>query len=308
MRRLQIILKIIYIFILCYGCQSLKISQVQPDPLPWIKAPKSPIKVALVLGGGGSKGLAHLGVLDELEQAGIYPDLIVGCSSGGIIGALYADNPHVKRLKSLLLNLKKSDLLDFSFFSSKYGFVKGASLRNFLERELRAITFEELKIPLIVVATDLKTGELVELGGGEVIPALIATSAIPGVFKPVQYLGRYLIDGGMVNPVPVDVAKKFHPKVIIAVDVGEDLGTEDPLHFFCIVKRGISISHKQLSRYAMRNADVVVRMQFRDLGMFSDTFNQQIYDHGRNKTREVLPKIEKIIKERFLEFSKENSY
>jgi len=286
------------ISLFCGGCHALKVSQSTPEPLPHIASLQHPVKVALVLGGGGSKGLAHLGVLYELEQAGIYPDVIIGCSSGGIIGALYADNPSIPSLESLLIGLKKADLIDFSFFASRYGIVKGASLRNFLETKLKAREFKELKIPLIVVATDLKTGELVELGGGEIIPALTASAAIPGIFRPVKYLGRYLVDGGVANPVPVDVAKKLHAQVIIAVDVGEDLDAEDPHHFFGIVKRGVTISYRKLSEYVTRGADVVIHMKFHNLGLFSDVFNQQIYDHGRKKTKEALPTIEKIIKQR----------
>ena len=303
-KKIQNFLIIFLLPLLFYGCHSLKISMSEPEPLPWIEPPKAPVKVALVLGGGGTKGLAHLGVLYELEQAGIYPDLIIGCSSGGIVGALYADDPRVSRLETLLIGLKKSDLIDFSFFASKYGLVKGLSLRNFLEKELKAREFGELKIPLVVVATDLRTGELIELGGGEIIPALVASAAVPGVFKPVKYLGRYLVDGGVANPIPVDVAKNFHPQVIIAVDVGEDLGTEDPLHFFGIARRGVNISHRKLSEYVTRSADVVIRMRFQDLGMFSDTCNQQIYAHGRSKAKEMLPKIEKILEERLSHLKK----
>ena len=270
----------------------------QPEPIPLIESPAPPVKVALVLGGGGTKGLAHLGVLYELEQIGIHPDLIVGCSSGAIIGALYADHPHVKRLAPLLVGLKKSDLIDFSFLASKFGLVKGISLRNFLQNQLKSRTFQELKIPLVVVATDLNTGELIELGGGQIIPALVASSAVPGVFKPVNYLGRYLVDGGVANPIPVDVAKKFHPKVIIAVDVGEGLSSEDPFHFFGIAKRGADISYRKLSEYVTRSADVVIEMKFQDVGMFNDVQNQMIYDHGRQKAREMIPKIRQVITER----------
>ena len=283
---------------ICTGCHTLKISMSQPEPIPFIESPAPPVKVALVLGGGGTKGLAHLGVLYELEQMGIHPDLIVGCSSGAIIGALYADHPHVKRLAPLLVGLKKSDLIDFSFLASKFGLVKGISLRNFLQDQLKSRTFQELKIPLVVVATDLNTGELIELGGGKIIPALVASAAVPGVFKPVNYLGRYLVDGGVANPIPVDVAKKFHPKVIIAVDVGEGLSSEDPFHFFGIAKRGVDISYRKLSEYVTRSADVLIEMKFQDVGMFSDVQNQKIYDHGRQKAREMLPKIRRVINER----------
>ena len=125
--------------------------------------PKKPIRLALVLGGGGARGLAHLGAIRELEAAGIRPDLIIGCSAGAIIGAFYADDPELTRIENLLLSLRKADLLDTNIFRSRFGVVRGKMLRKFMKRHLHAKTFSELKIPLIVIATDLFTGEVVEL-------------------------------------------------------------------------------------------------------------------------------------------------
>ncbi|WP_316355670.1 patatin-like phospholipase family protein [Candidatus Neptunichlamydia sp. REUL1] len=276
----------------------MKLAQSEPDPIPQFQLPPQPVKVALVLGGGGSKGLAHVGVLHELEQAGIHPDLIVGCSSGAIIGALYADQPHVKRLESLLTNLKRSDILDFSLFSSPFGFVKGFLLKSFLMENLKARRFEQFQIPFIAVATDLSTGELIEFGGGEIIPAVHASAAVPGVFDPVKYLGRYLVDGGAADPIPADVAKKYGARVIIAVDVGEDLSSKEPYHLFHVAQRSLEISYRRLSEYVTRDADVVIRMNFQDLGMFSDRYNQEIYKHGRETAREMLPQIQRVILEK----------
>lgn len=276
----------------------MKLSQAVPEPMPIFTPPQDHIKVALVLGGGGSKGIAHAGVLKELEQAGVYPDLIVGCSSGAVIGALYADQPHVKRLEKLLISLKRSDLMDFSIFASKFGVVKGLLFRTFLEKNLKAKNFEHLQIPLIAVATDLKTGELLEFGAGEIIPSIMASSAVPGVFNPVFYKGRYLVDGGVVDPIPVSVAKKYGAHVIIAVDVGEDISDKEPIHFFDVARRGLEISHRKLAEYVTRDADIVIRMNFTGLGMFSDSYNHEIYEHGRNMARLMLPLIEQIIQDR----------
>ena len=275
----------------------MKLSQAQPEPIPQFQVPQEHIKIALVLGGGGSKGLAHVGVLKELEQAGIHPDLIVGCSSGAVIGALYADQPHVKRLEKLLIGLKRSDLMDISIFASKFGVVKGILFRSFLEQNLKAKKFRHLQIPFIAVATDLKTGELIEFGGGEIIPPIMASSAVPGVFNPVYYKGRYLVDGGVVDPIPVRVAKKYGAHIIIAVDVGEDLSDKEPSHFFDVARRGLEISHRKLSEYVTRDADVVIRMNFQGLGMFSDSHNQQIYEHGRKMAQAMIPHIEQIIQD-----------
>ena len=289
---------IIFGLLFCAGCSSMKLAQSEPEPIPQFQLPPQPVKVALVLGGGGSKGLAHVGVLHELEQAGIHPDLIVGCSSGAIIGALYADQPHVKRLESLLINLKRSDILDFSLFSSPFGLVKGFLLKSFLRENLKARRFEQFQIPFIAVATDLSTGELIEFGGGEIIPAVHASAAVPGVFDPVKYLGRYLVDGGAADPIPADVAKKYGARVIIAVDVGEDLSSKEPYHLFHVAQRSLEISYRRLSEYVTRDADVVIRMNFQDLGMFSDRYNQEIYKHGRETAREMLPQIQQVILEK----------
>ncbi|WP_194848082.1 patatin-like phospholipase family protein [Candidatus Neptunochlamydia vexilliferae] len=223
----------------CVGCTSLKLSQAKPEPIPQFQGVKKPVKVALVLGGGGSKGIAHIGVLQELEQAGIHPDLIIGCSSGAIIGSLYADHPSVVRLEELLIDLKRSDLMDISF--SRFGLTKGTMLETFLEKHLEAFQFHQLKIPFIAVAADLATGELIELGRGPIIPAIHASSAAPGVFNPVYYLGRYLVDGGVVNPIPVNIAKKYGAEVVIAVDIGEELTKKDPSNLFAIAERSLYI-------------------------------------------------------------------
>lgn len=286
---------LLFFLFLCGGCATMKLSQTDPEPIPEFHASDEPVKVALVLGGGGSKGLAHVGVLLELEQAGIHPDLIVGCSSGALIGALYADQPHIKRLETLLLKLKRRDLMDFSLFASRFGVVKGILLEEFLKTNLKARKFKHLQIPFIAVATDLATGELLELGGGKLIPAIRASAAVPGVFNPVPYLGRYLVDGGVADPVPVAIAKKYDPQVIIAVDVGEDLSQKEPYHFVGVARRSLEISHRKLSEFATREADIVIRMNFQDLGMFSDQYNQEIYEHGRMTARAMIPHIEELL-------------
>ena len=102
----------------------------------------------------------------------------------------------------------------------------------------------------------------------------------------------------IVNPVPVEIAKKCGAEIIIAVDVGEDLSKENPAHFFGVVKRGLQITHRTLSDHVTRDADVLIRMDFRDLGMFSDRFNKEIYEHGCKVTRALLPVIERVIQER----------
>jgi len=190
-----------------------------PPPLPDCPIVKQPVRVALVLGGGGSKGIAHVGVLEELENAGIPIDLVIGCSAGSIIGSIYCDCPCTEHLKSTFLKLKINKLVDFDIWNARYGLCQGRSLRRFLDENLAADRFEELKVPFYLVATDLYSSELVIIGGGPLVPAVEASCSIPFVFVPVNLHGRALVDGGVIDPVPVRVAKHFNAEVTIAVDL-----------------------------------------------------------------------------------------
>lgn len=166
------------------------------------------IDVAIVLGGGGARGLAHAGVLEIFEENNIPIDLIVGSSAGSLIGVLYADDPDAQRLKKKLIALKKWDLLDVSWgagmrmFWEMNGLVGGAAFRKYLKANLTATTFEELKIPFIAVATDVDKGVPVALDQGPIIPAIHASSAVPMIFNPVKWQGKTLVDGCVVSPPP----------------------------------------------------------------------------------------------------------
>ena len=280
------------------ACSFSHLTKANPLPIPAYDFSNKTIKIALVLGGGDSKGLAHVGILHELEEAGITPDLIVGCSSGALVGALYADQPDSNYIKKILLPLKQAHLLDFSFFGSQFGIVKGALLDKFLKKNLLTDSFESLKIPLVVVATDLITGELVEFGSGSLSSSLKASAAFPGIFKPVSYLGRYFVDGGAINPVPVNVAKKCGAQIVIAVDIGEKLSRKKPSHLFGVIKRSIEISYTELARLSAKEADVLIALNFRDIGMFNDAHNEAIYIAGREAGQKAIPDILKAIKEK----------
>lgn len=275
-------------FLIFTGCTSSYMLPVAQSEIPVFES-KNPIRIALVLGGGGSKGLAHLGAIRELEAAGIRPDLIVGCSAGSIVGALYADEPELNGVEKTLLALSRSDLLDMTL--SRFGLVEGKSLQNFMKKNLRSKTFDELKIPLIVVATDLDNGDAIELSQRDIAVAVGASCAYPGLFHPVFLHDRYLIDGGASNPVPVEIAKKYGAEIIIAIDVSEKLPTSKPYHFFGIAKRGLEIAYRKLVEYSLAQADISIRMEFQDVGMFSDHLNHQMYEHGRLKVRSMLMQI-----------------
>ena len=185
-----------------------------------MKIKKQP-KIALALGGGGALGIAHIGVLQVLSEACIKPDIIYGTSVGACIGAYYALNRDLHKLEREVIDASHRwamrHLIDFSLLRG--AILKGKKLEQFLIDRVGEVTFGKTKIPLVAVATDLATGEAVELSTGRLIPALLASSAVPGIFPAVKIGRRYLIDGGVVCQTPMTQALASGAELVIAVDL-----------------------------------------------------------------------------------------
>jgi NTE family protein len=200
--------------------------------------PKAPVpgkrlKIGLALGGGAARGWAHIGVLRVLEEAGITPDVVAGCSIGAVVGGCYAAGK-LGEIETFALSLTKRrvmGLLDFHLSGS--GLIAGGRLQKLLEIDLHALRVEHLPIRFATVATELATGHEIWLTRGSLIDALRASYALPGVFDPVRLGGRLLMDGALVNPVPVTVARAFGSDVVICVNLNNDIrlrGTVIPDH------------------------------------------------------------------------------
>lgn len=181
-------------------------------------------KIGLVLGGGGSRGLAHVGVLEVLEREGIAVDFIVGTSMGGIVGALYAYGFHPSTIAKRMKQLGGSSLFVTRIFSAR---ARQNLVRDYLAEAFEDKTFDDLKIPLTVMAVDMQHGREVELKSGPLIPSLLATSAVPAVFPPVELDGMQLADGGVIDSLATHVAYAQGADVVIGVDVYSQLETED---------------------------------------------------------------------------------
>lgn len=174
-----------------------------------------PPKIGLVLGSGGARGYAHIGVLRAIEEAGIEVTAIAGCSMGGIIGALHAAGCSSSQILEMWQGLEPLKLIDRSAMG---GLIGGRGITRHLERHLPP-TFEDLKIPVAVTAVDVQSGKLVVLRSGDLPRALRATSAMAGLFAPEEYEGRILLDGGILNGLPVDVIRSLTLAPVVAVDV-----------------------------------------------------------------------------------------
>ncbi len=178
--------------------------------------------IGLALGSGSARGWAHVGVLKVLRDAGIHPDIICGTSIGALVGAAYAAG-ELDRFEQWLLRLKLRDVVTLMDFHLNGGMLKGERLMAFFRRHFMDCPIEDLELPFAAVATDLHTGQEIWLKEGSTTDAVRASIALPGLFSPVWNQGRLLVDGGLVNPVPVSLARAMGADIVLAVDLNSDI-------------------------------------------------------------------------------------
>jgi NTE family protein len=178
--------------------------------------------VGLALGSGSARGWAHVGVIRALGRAGIRPDLVCGTSIGALVGAAYVAG-ELARFEQWLLGLGIADVLSFMDVRLNGGMIKGERLMEFFRRNFIDRPVEDLPMPFATVATDLHTGAEVWLREGSTVEAVRASIALPALFTPAVHEGRVLVDGALVNPVPVSLARAMGADIVIAVDLSSDM-------------------------------------------------------------------------------------
>jgi len=181
-------------------------------------------KIGLVLGSGSARGWSHIGVINALNQAGIYPGVICGCSVGSIIAAAYA-NGRLSNLQEGILKLKRWDLVRFFELNFSGGVIDSNRLKSFLGQYVvdRTQLIEDMDLSFACNATDLYQGREVSFTSGLALDAIWASIALPGLFQPVQHQSQWLVDGGLVNPVPISLARQLGAEIVIAVNLNGDL-------------------------------------------------------------------------------------
>ncbi len=179
-------------------------------------------KIGLVLGAGSARGWAHIGVIRALQEAGIEPDIVCGTSIGSLVGAAYAAG-ELDELETWVSSLTWKTVVGLLDFTITAGLIKGIRLIDFFRSNFSDVEIEELAIPFGAVATELATGREIWLREGKVLDAVRASIALPGLFTPVIREGRVIVDGALVNPVPVSLARAMGADIVIAVDLSSDL-------------------------------------------------------------------------------------
>ncbi|MBI2314145.1 MAG: patatin-like phospholipase family protein [Betaproteobacteria bacterium] len=282
--------------VLC-GCASVPLiypEVVPPDSVPLRALQLDRPVVALVLGGGGSRGFAHVGAIKTLEAHGIFPDVVVGTSAGSFVGALYAGGYSGRALENIAFGLNEQDLRDVVF--PDRGFVKGERLQDFVNQYLANRSIEELDRRFAAVATELRSGELTAFNRGNTGMAVRASSSIPGIFQPVQINGREYVDGGLVSPVPVKVARAMGADVVIAVDVSRK--PEDSLELADtadILLQSIYIMGNTASVYEILEADVVIRPPVSEVGTLDFTKKTRAMEAGARAALDAVARILQVL-------------
>ena len=215
-------------------------------------------RVALVLGSGSARGFAHIGVIKALEAAKIKPDLIVGTSAGAMIGAFYAAGFTGAQMEELALKVKDIDIVDMQS-GAKRGMVMGDTLQSFVNRATRDRLIEQLGIPFIAVATQLRTGEVKTFRSGDLGLAVRASCSVPGVFIPPKINEIDYVDGALVSPVPVRIARDAGADFVIAVDVSTGPLNATPVGIYEQVMHSFDIMGRSLAKIEAEQADVVIR-------------------------------------------------
>lgn len=230
-------------------------------------------RVGLALGGGGAKGVAHIGVLKALEDARVKPDYIAGTSVGAMVAAMYAFNVSIKTIANVARDLTLAQITTFKL--SKTGFFTADPLKEILIKYLGEANIEDAVIPLAIVATDLKTGEEVIFTHGPLADAVCASASIPGVYIPLKMGERTLVDGGIVQSVPVDAVKAMGAGVIIASQLGGEGVYEEPKNVLDVMRNAFDIALSHRTKEEVKEADLLIAMDLRE---FSIADNTERYD------------------------------
>ena len=256
------------------------------------EAPAKPPALGLALGGGFARGIVHIGVLKVLEQENIPIAFVAGTSVGALIGAAYCSGVSPQELESIARRVRFRDLARWTL--SRYGFATNLRMIGFLNRVLKVKTFEELRIPLAVTATDFASGEGVVFRSGPLADPVRASCAYPGVFLPVNLNGRLLVDGMLAHSLPIQPVREMGAERVVGVSLRSRWKNGDgPRHIFDVIGQCFAIAQDLSCAQVRRSADLMIEPDV--TGYRYDDFEHSatLVEIGESATRAALPKIRK---------------
>ena len=259
-------------------------------------------KIGLALGSGGTRGFAHIGVLKILKEENIPINYLVGSSAGAIIAAYYAIHEEIESFEKLIFKMKKVEFATFiDIAAPRKALIRGKKMQKFLDEIFLHRNFSQVKIPLEIVATDLRKGQEVNLTKGNIAEAVLASASFPGIFPPVNLGKQLLVDGGVVNPTPVDIARKMGAKIILGVDLTMKGSNhlKDP-NIFEVLTRSFDVLRTETTKLAANKVGknlVIIKPKINTELNFIKCFNQrkEIIKEGERATKNALSKIRKLM-------------
>ncbi len=258
-------------------------------------------KLGVALSSGGARGFAHIGVLKVLEKNNIPISYITGTSMGAVIAAFYALYGEVRTVEKIALGFRKRDTIKLVDLNNpKYSLIKGKKLKSFLKKYFGNKTFRDTKIPLKVGATALEDGSQVVFSRGKILDALLASGAFPGVFPPVKYRGKHLVDGGLSDATPVNLVKKMGADVILAVDLFTLRKIKQQnFTMMDVLERTYEILVSNLSKYSEKEYGKNIIVLRPKAGHRIETFHfhraKKYIEAGEKEALKYLKKIKKIL-------------
>ena len=261
---------------------------VAVEVLPAVRVPP---KLGLALGGGAARGFAHIGVIQVLEEAGLRPDFVAGTSAGSVVAALYASGKTGAQLQQIGESMEEAAITDWTLPVFNSGLVRGDALAKYVNQQVGGRAIENMALPLGIVATDLYSGEMMVFQRGNTGMAVRASSAVPALFQAVKISGRSYVDGGLVSPVPVRAARLMGAQVVLAIDITSPPDSSGSDNTITVLLQTASIMGKSINAFELKEADVVVRPDLREVSSADFSSRKKAIEAGRRAMLEFLPQL-----------------
>lgn len=257
------------------------------------------LKIGIALGSGGARGFAHIGVLEELSAEGIAIDMVTGSSMGAVVGAIYACGGDMGMTGKLAAMLRERTYLDMGV--PREGFIKGERFQELIKIVTKDMSFDQTRIPFACVAVDLETSEVLVLSEGKIHDAVRASISIPGIFVPHRYGGRMLVDGGVVERVPIHGARKMGADFVIGVDVGYQGGIRTPAkNIIDILNYTIELMQWEIAKERVNTADLMITPPVDHINPLSNAQAQECIEIGRSSARAAMPQLRELLEKKRL--------
>jgi NTE family protein len=274
-----------------------------PKPVePQVVAPPAPrkLRIGLALGGGAARGFAHIGVIKALEAQGIYPEIVVGTSAGSVVGAMYAAGNDGFALQKIAMDMDEATISDWALplFNKSSGVLKGEALQTYVNKAVKNVTMEKLKLRFGAVATDLNSGQPILFQRGNTGQAVRASSSVPSVFQPVRIGDRAYVDGGLVAPVPVRFVREMGADFIIAVNISTQTDAQAAVSSVEVLLQTFAIMGQRLNHYELKDADVVIQPSLPKMGGNDFAGRNLAIMAGEQAAAAMMPQIKAKLKAR----------